>query len=112
MRITAIPQRKLPRRKEANPTREVIAAAPAVPDMKIGVAFRVAPGPKIFANRTMFVGKIAEHPSPAIAEPINSSVSLITIRDTPTSIKAEHNVISLFSGMERETNDAIPRPTT
>src|SRR5687768_10018527 len=112
MRMTAIPQRKLPRRKEAIPTSEVIAAAPAVPDTNMGVAFRVAPEPNIFANLTMLVGKIAEHPRPAIAEPINSNVSLITISDMPTSIRAEHNVISLFSDTDLETYDATPRPRT
>src|SRR5688572_5468187 len=61
-KITTSPARRLPNRCETKPTSELTAAAPQVPETKIGAACRTAPAPKIFVNRAMFVGKMAELP--------------------------------------------------
>ena len=109
---TTIPMRKLPYVVDTTPINQLNDAEPQIPDMNNGVARRVAAGPNIFANRTMFVGKIADVPSPAIAAPIVAKPSPTTIRKIPVSSVTAHIEINKLSDIRREMIDAIPRPST
>jgi hypothetical protein len=75
------PIRRLPDSVDTTPISQLNVAAPMMPAMNSGAALRVASGPKIRVKRTMFVGKIADVPSPAIAAPTVANVSLVTINE-------------------------------
>src|SRR5687767_706513 len=111
-RIARIPIRRLPNVDETSPTRALTDAAPSVPEINIGVAWRVAAAPKTRVKRTMFVGNIAELPRPATAAPATANVSLDTINRTPTTSSEEQTEINTFSDTLRDTMDASPRPRT
>src|SRR5688500_3168210 len=111
-RIASIPIRRLPNVDETRPTSEPTEAAPSVPEMNSGVDCLVAAAPKTRVNRTMFVGKIAELPSPATAAPVTANVSLDTINKTPATSSDEQTDIRTFSDSFRATIDANPRPRT
>src|SRR6188508_2390728 len=79
--------------------------------MNTGVALRVAVGPKTFVNRTMFVGKIADDPSPATAAPtIERESATKTRSEIPVSSVIAHAEIRLLSFNRPDTMEANPRP--
>ena len=93
---------------------QVVKAAPSVPQIKSGIARRVADAPKIFVNRERLVGKIEAVPNPAIDAPMLKSQTFPAKSKTliPSKIVSKFKKSILFSFKNRRKNGATPRPMT
>ena len=93
---------------------QVVKAAPSVPQIKSGVARRVADAPKIFVKRERFVGKIEDVPNPAIAAPMLKSQTFAARSKMliPSKIVSRFKKSILISFKNRRNNGATPRPMT
>ena len=110
-----IPERKsFPKRFETKPINHVVKNAPKVPQIKNGVARRLAEAPKVLVKRDMLVGKTDEVPKPAIDAPTLKSQTLFAESKIPIPSKISRRLRKsiLFSFKNLKKTGAVLRPTT